>query len=39
MSASLRKERRSALVWSYVFLTLFAVVFILRDINRRGTEA
>ena len=28
MSASLRKERRSALVWSYVFLVLFAVVFL-----------
>jgi len=28
MSASLRKERRSALVWSYAFLVLFAVVFL-----------
>ncbi len=28
MSASLRKERRSALVWSYVFLVVFAVVFL-----------
>ncbi len=28
MSASLRKERRSALTWSYVFLVLFAVVFL-----------
>ena len=28
MSASLRKERRSTLTWSYVFLVLFAVVFL-----------
>ena len=28
MSASLRKERRSALVWSYAFLVLFAVIFL-----------
>ena len=28
MSASLRKERRSALVWSYVFLVVFALVFL-----------
>jgi len=28
MSASLRKERRSALVWSYAFLVVFAVIFL-----------
>ena len=28
MSASLRKERRSALTWSYVFLVVFAVIFL-----------
>ena len=28
MSASLRKERRAALAWSYVFLVLFAVIFL-----------
>ena len=28
MSASLRKERRSALTWSYVFLLVFAVIFL-----------
>jgi multiple sugar transport system permease protein len=28
MSASLRKERRSALAWSYVFLVVFAVIFL-----------
>jgi multiple sugar transport system permease protein len=28
MSASLRKERRSALTWSYVFLVVFAAIFL-----------
>jgi multiple sugar transport system permease protein len=28
MSASLRKERRSALLWSYVFLVIFALIFL-----------
>jgi len=28
MSASLRRERRSALIWSYVFLVVFAVIFL-----------
>jgi len=28
MSASLRKERRAALLWSYVFLVVFAVIFL-----------